>query len=78
MAINKKKNVMIQVTFPKKDAEQLETLKKAFNNEGIKVSKSDILVKALREYIKMLVYCGAKVKKAEDKVEEPQGEKQDA
>lgn len=78
MAINKKKNVMIQVTFPKQDAEQLETLKNAFNKEGIKVSKSDILVKALREYIKMLVYCGARGKKAEDKVEEPQGEKQDA
>lgn len=78
MAINKKKNVMIQVTFPKEDAEQLETLKKAFNNEGIKVSKSDILVKALREYIKMIVYCGARGKKAEDKVEEPQGEKQNA
>ena len=78
MAINKKKNVMIQVTFPKKDAEQLETLKNAFNNEGIKVSKSDILVKALREYIKMLVYCGAKANKAEDKVEEPQGEKENA
>ena len=78
MAINKKKNVMIQVTFPKADAEQLETLKNAFNNEGIKVSKSDILLGAFREYIKMLVYCGAQGKKAEDKVEEPQGEKQDA
>ena len=77
MAINKEKNVMIQVTFPKEDAEQLETLKKAFNNEGNKVSKSEILVKALREYIKMLVWC-SKVKEAEDKVEEPQGEKQDA
>ena len=76
MAINKKKNVMIQVTFPKEDAEQLETLKNAFNHEGIKVSKSDILVKSFREYIKMLVYCGTR-EKAEDKVEEPQGEKQD-
>lgn len=75
--INKQKNVMIQVTFPKEDAEQLETLKKAFNNEGIKVSKSEILVKALREYIKMLVWS-AQVKEAKDKVEEPQGEKQDA
>ena len=75
--INKKKNVMIQVTFPKEDAEQLEALHKAFNNEGIKVSKSEILVKALQEYIKMLVWS-AQVKKAEDKVEEPQGEKQDA
>lgn len=75
--INKKKNVMIQVTFPKEDAEQLETLKNAFNKEGIKVSKSDILVHALREYIKMLV-LSAGLKKAEDKVEEPQGEKENA
>ena len=73
MAINKEKNVMIQVTFPKEDAEHLETLKKAFNEDGIKVSKSDILVHALREYIKALVWS-AKVEKAEDKVEEPQGD----
>ena len=77
MAINKEKNVLIQVTFPKHDAEQLETLKNAYHNNGIKVSKSDILVQALREYIKMLVWS-AQVKEAEDKVEEPQGEKQDA
>ncbi len=77
MAINKQKNVAIQVTFPKEDAEQLETLKTAFNKEGIKVSKSDILVHALREYIKSLVLCDA-INKHEDKVEEPQGEKQDA
>ena len=75
--INKEKNVMIQVTFPKEDAEQLETLKKAYHDNGIKVSKSDILVHALREYIKMLVWS-ANVKKAEDKVEEPQGEKENA
>lgn len=73
MAINKEKNVLIQVTFPKEDAEHLETLKKAFNEDGIKVSKSDILVHALREYIKTLVWS-AQVKKAEDKVEEPQGD----
>ena len=73
MAINKEKNVMIQVTFPKEDADHLETLKKAFNEDGIKVSKSDILVHALREYIKALVWS-AKVEKAEDKVEEPQGD----
>ena len=64
---------MIQVTFPKEDADHLETLKKAFNEDGIKVSKSDILVHALREYIKALVWS-AKVEKAEDKVEEPQGD----
>ena len=74
MAINKEKNVMIQVTFPKEDAEQLETLKNAFNNEGIKVSKSDILVHALREYIKAIVYCS----KANNAEEQVKGDKENA
>ena len=78
MAINKEKNVTIQVTFPKQDAEQLETLKKAFNNNGIKVSKSDILVRALRDYIRILVLTSAHPKEQEDKVEEPQEEKENA
>lgn len=77
MAINKKKNVMIQVTFPKEDAEHLETLKKAFNEKGIKVSKSDILVHALREYIKAILWS-AEYKEVKAKVEEPQGEKENA
>ena len=62
MAINKEKNVTIAVTFPKKDAEQLETLKNAFNKNGIRVSKSDILVRALRDYIRILVMSQAKSK----------------
>ena len=78
MAIIQEKNVTIQVTFPKEDAEQLETLKKAFHNNGIKVSKSDILVRALRDYIRILVMAGAQPKEQEDKVEEPQKEKKDA
>ena len=77
--INKEKNVSIMVTFPKEDAEQLETLKKAFHNNGIKVSKSDILIKAFREYLKMLVWAGAHTQQEQkDKVEEPQGGKKDA
>lgn len=78
MAINKKKNVLIQVTFPKEDAHYLQTLVEAFNKEGIKVSKSDILVHALREYIKQLVLADAIHQKHEDKVVEPQGEKENA
>lgn len=62
MAINKDKNVTIAVTFPKQDAEQLETLKNAFNKNGIKVSKSDILVRALRDYIRILVMSQARPK----------------
>ena len=78
MAINKQKNVLIQVTFPKQDAHYLQTLVEAFNKEGIKVSKSDILVHALREYIKHLVLADALHNKHEDKAEEPHKEKQDA
>ena len=55
--INKEKNVMIQVTFPKEDAEHLTTLQSAFAKDGLKVTKSEILVHALREYIKALVYA---------------------
>ena len=76
--INKEKNVTIQVTFPKEDAENLENLKKAFNKQGIKVSKSDILVKAFNQYLRLLVMAGKSAKEQKDKVEEPQGEKQDA
>lgn len=55
--INKNKNVMLQVTFPKEDAEHLKTLQNAFAKDGIKVTKSEILVHSLREYIKALVYA---------------------
>lgn len=70
MAINKEKNVTIQVTFPKEDAEQLEAVKEAFNNENIKVSKSDILVKSFREYLRMIVAIGLINEKQEANKEE--------
>ena len=78
MAINKKKNVMIQVTFPKKDAEQLDVLQKAFVNNGIKLTKSDILLRAFRDYLRILVMANSQPKKQSKKVEEPQGDKKDA
>lgn len=56
--INKKKNVMLQITFPKDDAKHLETLKNAFEKEGIKVSKSDILLQAFRDYLKIILSLG--------------------
>lgn len=77
--INKNKNVMIQVTFPKEDAKHLETLNNAFNKEGIKTTKSQILVHALREYIKALVYSGLTNKaKNKKQMEKPQGGKVNA
>ena len=79
MAINKNKNVMIQVTFPKKDAEQLDVLQKAFANNGVDITKSQILLRAFRDYLRILVMAGAQPKqKHEKKVEEPQGDKKDA
>lgn len=75
MAINKKKNVTIQVTFPKKDAKHLQTMMNAFNKDGVKCSKSDILLHAFREYLNAII-ISSKISK--HKVEEPQGEKQDA
>ena len=78
MAINKERNVSVQVTFPKEDAEQLSRLQKAFQKEGIKVTKSDILVGALRNYIKLLVVCGSDKEQEDKEVENPQGGNKDA
>lgn len=55
MAINKIKNVTLQITFPKEDAEHLDVLKKALNENGFKVSKSDILLTAFRDYLNILL-----------------------
>lgn len=65
MAINKERNVLIQVTFPKEDAEQLNVLQKAFESNGIKVTKSVILLQAFRDYLKILVACGTQQDKHE-------------
>lgn len=78
MAINKKKNVMIQVTFPKKDAEQLDVMQKAFENNGVKITKSDILLRAFRDYLRIMVMCAQNKEKQSKEVEEPQGDKKDA
>lgn len=82
MAINKKKNVMIQVTFPKEDAEQLNVMQKAFVNNGIKITKSDILLRAFRDYLKIFVWTSAQIQKhkekQKEKLEELQGDKKNA
>lgn len=77
MAINKKKNVSVQVTFPKDDATNLENLVQAYNENGIRCTKSDVLLKSFREYLRAIL-LSSKINKAQEKVEEPQGEKQDA
>ena len=76
--INKEKNVTLQVTFPKEDAEQLETMKVAYHNNGIKCTKSDILVQAFREYVNLIVLASAELKQRKEKAEEPKEETKDA
>lgn len=78
MAINKKKNVTIQVTFPKEDAKNLNSLVQAFNAEGIPCSKSRVLLQSFREYLRAIILSSKINKKQKEKEEEPQGEKQDA
>lgn len=75
--INKEKNVLLQITFPKEDAEQLETTRLAFLENGVKVSKSEILLQAFKTYLKLLIMANESSNKA-DKVEEPQGDQKDA
>ena len=75
MAIGKN-NRLLQITLPKQDLEQLNTIVEAFNAEGIKCTKSDIMVTAFRGYVKLLVANGLSDKQL--KVAEPQGEKKDA
>ena len=54
MAINKEKNKLIQVTFPKEDAENLDTFQKALENNGIRKTKSAILAEAFNFMLKFL------------------------
>lgn len=80
MAINKNKNVNIQITFPKEDADQLDNLIVAYKKNKIDTTRSKVLLVAFRDYLRRLVMIGQsmKKKKANKKVEEPQGDKKDA
>ena len=80
MAINKEKNVNLQITFPKEDADQLDTLIVAYANNKIKTTRSEVLLVAFRDYLRKVVMIGQAMekKKANQKEEEPQGDKKDA
>lgn len=75
MAINKAKKKLIQISFPHKEAEQLDVIVNAFNESGVSVTKSDILLVAFRGYVDTLLIADKLSKK---KVEEPQKENKDA
>lgn len=66
MAINKKKNKLIQITFPHQEYERLEAVVDAFNKEGVKCSKSDILLASFQGYVKMLVANGLSKQELEE------------
>ena len=80
MAINKDKNVTIQITFPKEDAEQLDNLIVSYKNKKIDTTRSKVLLVAFRDYLRRVVLIGKSLekKKAKKDVEEPQGDKKDA
>lgn len=56
--IDKTRNVTIQVTFPKNAAKALQSLREAFAKNGIRVSKSDILLQAFRDYLMVIMAAG--------------------
>ena len=67
MPINKNKNVLIQITMPKEDYEQLKALHNAYKANGVETSKSKILTHALREYIRILVACDKAIQQKDNK-----------
>ena len=67
VAINKDKNVNIQITFPKEDAQQLDELVKAYANNNIKTSRSAILLVGFRDYLRRIVLIGQSLDKKADK-----------
>lgn len=63
MAIDKTRNVSIQVTFPKEDAANLDALVKAYSNNSIRTNRSKVLLVAFRDYLRKLVQIGESLEK---------------
>ena len=77
MAINKDRNVSLQITIPIKDYENLKELNSQFLNSGIRSSKSEILVQAFREYLRRIIAAGQMIEKQKEP-QEAEKEKKDA
>ena len=74
-----KNKVKLQLTFPKEDAQNLQSLQDSFAKEGIEVSKSQIILKAFRDYLNIILAVGlSEQDKKQEKVEEPHKENKDA
>lgn len=67
MAINKEKNVSIQITLSKEDADQLDNLVVAYQKNNIPATRSSVIAHAVNEHIKMLVACSMSKLKAQEK-----------
>lgn len=67
MAINKEKNVSIQITLSKEDADQLDNLVVAYQKNNIPATRSSVIAHAVNEHIKMLVACSMTKLKAQEK-----------
>lgn len=79
MAINKEKNVSVQITLSKEDAQKLDTLVDAFNKNNIKSTRSSCIAHALNEYIKILVATSlADLKSQEKQSKQAKEDKKDA
>lgn len=63
MAINKNKNVNIQITFPKEDADQLDNLIVAYKKNKVDTTRSKVLLVAFRDYLRRLVMIGQSLEK---------------
>ena len=74
MSINKEKNVSIQITLSKEDANQLDNLVVAYQKNNIPATRSSVIAHAVNEHIKMLVACSmAKLKGQEKTIKRSKG-----
>ena len=78
MAINKEKNVSIQITISKEDCEQLDNLVVAYQKNNIPATRSSVIAHAVKEHIKMLVACSMSKLKAQEKQTKAKEEKNNA
>ena len=67
MAINKEKNMSIQITLSKEDVNQLDNLVVAYQKNNIPATRSSVIAHAVKEHIKMLVSCAMGKLKAQEK-----------
>lgn len=78
MAINKERNVSIQITLSKDDANQLDNLVVAYQKNNIPATRSSVIAHAVNEHIKMLVACSMAKLKGQEKQSKAKEDKNNA